>query len=261
MAEGEPSINVTTVVSPHQQSRLAYLRGHGLHVGLLLGEERRQDTDRSLRECRVLGRIRWLQSRDRARRRGGPRDQGYWGHIRRYLVRWLAVELVLHSPGRDHGVVQCRVQNGRQPRLAVWTLLLGSGEREGEVMPALRGRHGVVVLDRRVGARRALFLELAQFGQFGFGLVGGLGWRRWHLDLSAGGEHPGLPLPDLRPTADDLAAGWECRDAEERQRQHNESYRVPLQRQHDRPPFLVREYNAHGPMQLRARSIPPRGRT
>ena len=63
-------------------------------------------------ERRVLGRIRRLQRRDRA----GDRD--YQGHIRCHLAGWLAVELVLRSPGRDHGVVQRRVQNGCEPRLA-----------------------------------------------------------------------------------------------------------------------------------------------
>jgi len=96
----------------------------------------------------------------------------------------------------------------------------------GEIVPALRGRHGVIVLDRCVGTRRALLLKLSQFGQFGFGLVGNFGWWRWHLDVGARGEHPGLPLPDLRPIADDIAAGGECRCAEECQCHHKELHEV-----------------------------------
>src|SRR5262249_41074278 len=162
---------------------------------------------------------------------------GDQGHIWRQLAGWFAVELVFGRPGRDHGVVQGRVQNAYQPRLAVWALLLGPGEREGEVVPALRGWHGVVVLDGRVGHRRALLLQLAQFGQLGCGLVGGLSRRRWHLDLRAGGEDPGLPLSHVRTIADDLTADRECRDAEECQGHHDESYGVPLPCTHDRPPF------------------------
>jgi hypothetical protein len=106
-------------------------------------------------------------------------------------------------------------------------------------MPALRGRHRIVVLDRRVGARRALFLQLAQFGQLGFGLVRGLSWRCWHRDLGAGGEDPGLPLPHFRTIADDLAAGGECRRTKERQCHDDKPCRVPFQHEHDRSPFSM----------------------
>src|SRR5262249_27253853 len=148
-----------------------------------------------------------------------------------------------------HGIVQGRVQNADQPRLAVRALLFGPGERESEVVPALRGRYGVVVLDGRVGDRRALFLELAQFGQLSFGLVGGVGWRRWHRDVSASGEHPGLPLSHFRTIADASAVRGECRDAEECQDHHHASYGVPLPCIHACPPFLLvtmRTYSAKG---------------
>jgi hypothetical protein len=134
---------------------LADFRRNGLEIGFLFGEERRQDADCRSSDCRMLGWIRWLALGNRAR------DKRSRGQVGCGLARRDTVELVFRAPGRDHRVVQRRVHDRGKSRLAVRALLLGSRERECELVPALRCRHGAVELDRRVGDRRSFLLKLS----------------------------------------------------------------------------------------------------